>query len=222
MLLITGGVAWDYSVAPKVPEGGGARPMLPIIQSLEWTPSRLDINNTTTGVVVASGGPGPYSYTWSGLPPPCSSNESAVLECSPQVAGTYNVTVSVSDSAGTASETSTITVLPPEGGSAPQRPPGVDVNLDSGGPIDATGASIFGVVAQTNCYDCIAGGDGVYLNETPFQDVRYGQGGDSCDVVNNSFYEDGKIVGPCPFSISALKQWCYSTTPHCEWYVGLP
>ncbi|MGA7923766.1 MAG: hypothetical protein WCA77_07310, partial [Thermoplasmata archaeon] len=25
-----------------------------------------------------------------------------------------------------------------------------------------------------------------------------------------------------PFSIPGLKQWCYSTTPHCQWYVGLP
>jgi hypothetical protein len=41
-------------------------------------------------------------------------------------------------------------------------------------------------------------------------------------VVNDSFYQDGKVVGACPYSISALKQWCYSTTPHCQWYVGLP
>jgi hypothetical protein len=103
-----------------------------------------------------------------------------------------------------------------------QRPAGLDVRLKGGGFIDAAGASFFGVVAQTNCYNCIAGGDGQYLNQTPFRDVRYGQGGESCDVVNDSFYQAGKIVSACPFSLTALKQWCYSTTPHCEWYVGLP
>jgi hypothetical protein len=103
-----------------------------------------------------------------------------------------------------------------------RRPPGVDVRLESGGLIDPAGRSYFGVVAQTNCYNCIEGGDGLYLNQTPYRDIRYGQGGESCDVVNDSFYQGGVVVGPCPYSISALKQWCYSTTPHCDWYVGLP
>jgi hypothetical protein len=114
------------------------------------------------------------------------------------------------------------TVFPSGGLVLPKRPTGTDVHLESGGLIDGVGQDIFGVVAQTNCYNCIAGGDGVYLNGTPYRDVRYGQGGDSCDIVNDSFYQDGKVVSACPFSIGALKQWCYSTTPHCEWYVGIP
>jgi hypothetical protein len=196
--------------------------VLPIIQSLQWSPPSVQINNSTTGVVIAGGGAAPYTYAWSGLPAPCDANDTPVVQCTPQVVGTYNVTVVVTDSGGSVSDTSSLTVLPSAGGVAPQRPPGAHVKLESGDLIDAAGASFFGVVAQTNCYNCIAGGDGLYLNETPFSDVRYGQGGDSCDIVNDSFYEDGKVVGACPFSITALKQWCYSTTPHCQWYVGLP
>jgi Cellulase (glycosyl hydrolase family 5) len=221
-LLVTGAVVWNLSASPTGSETGGGRYVLPIIQSLEWAPSSIVLNNTTTGVVVAAGGPGPYSYTWSGLPAPCGSNDSAVLDCTPAVVGTYNVTVTVSDSFGSASDTSSITVLSTVGGAVAHRPPGADVRVESGGLIDSVGSALFGVVAQTNCYNCIAGGDGTYLNETPFRDVRYGQGGESCDVVNDTFYEDGKVDGACPFSIPALKQWCYSTTPHCEWYVGLP
>jgi Cellulase (glycosyl hydrolase family 5) len=221
-LLVTGGVAWDLSVRSTASDVGGARYVLPIIGSLEWTPSNLTLNNTTTGVVVASGGPAPYQYAWSGLPSPCGSNDTAVLVCTPGEVGTYNVTVTVTDASGSASDTSVLRVLPSPGGATPQRPPGEDVKLSTGGLIDSAGASFFGVVAQTNCYNCIEGGDGAYLNQTPFRDIRYGQGGESCDVVNDTFYQDGKVDGACPFSIPALKQWCYSTDPHCEWYVGLP
>jgi hypothetical protein len=221
-LLVTGGVAWNLWVRPTPTNVGGAPYELPIIESLEWAPPSLAINNTTTGVVIAAGGSGSYSYSWSGLPAPCSSSDSDLLTCSPGVVGIYNVTVTVSDAHGSASETSAITVVASPGGAKPSRPPGEDVHLNSGGLLDTAGSSLFGVVAQTNCYNCIAGGDGVYLNATPFRDVRYGQGGESCDVVNDTFYLAGKVDGACPFSIPALKQWCYSTTPHCEWYVGLP
>ncbi len=222
ILLVAGGIAWDFSVRTNAPSPGGARYAQPIIQSLQWAPASLEINNTTTGEVTAAGGTAPFSYAWSGLPSPCVSNDSAIIVCIPQVVGLYNVTVSVSDASGSVSITSGLTVLPSPGGAAQKRPPGADVRLDNGSMIDAAGASFFGVVAQTNCYNCIAGDDGTYLNETPYSDIRYGQGGDACDIVNDSFYEAGKIVSACPFSITALKQWCYSTTPHCDWYVGLP
>ncbi len=222
VLVVTGAIAWNVSLRPAASESGGGRVDLPLIQGLDWSPSSLEINNTTTGEVIVDGAVGTVSYNWSGLPDPCVSNDSAVVECSPQVVGTYNVTVTVSDALGSVADTSPVTVLPSVGGGSSERPPGAHVHLEPGSLIDSAGASFFGVVAQTNCYNCIAGEDGTYLNDTPYSDIRYGQGGDQCDVVNNSFYEDGKIVGTCPFSIPALKQWCYSTTPHCDWYVGIP
>lgn len=221
-LLVTGGVAWNLWVQPTGSDSGSAPYALPIIERLDWAPASIGINNTTTGVVIATGGTGPYSYAWSGLPSPCATTDSDILACAPDVVGTFNVTVTVSDSRGSASETSGINVFATSGGAAPSRPPGQDVKLTGGGLLDTAGSSFFGVVAQTNCYNCIAGGDGTYLNATPFRDVRYGQGGESCDVVNDTFYLAGKVDGACPFSIPALKQWCYSTSPHCEWYVGLP
>jgi PKD repeat protein len=222
ILLIADGIAWNSLPSSTAPGFGQTPPGPPVIQSLGWAPPVLPINNTTTGVVVATGGAGPTTYAWSGLPSPCLSNDSDVLACIPQEVGTYNVTVTVADAGGTDSETSTLTVVPSMGGSASQRPPGMHGRLISGGLIDPVGASLFGVVAQTNCYNCILGGDGTYLNDTPFHDIRYGQGGESCDMVNDSFYQDGKIVGTCPFSVLALKQWCYSTDPHCDWYVNVP
>jgi Cellulase (glycosyl hydrolase family 5) len=221
-LLVAGGIAWNVWVPPTRSDNGSAGYLLPIIESLDWAPATIGINNTTTGVVLAVGGSGSYTYAWGGLPSPCNSTDSDVLNCRPEAVGTFNVTVTVSDARGSASQTSAITVLATTGGAVAHRPPGTDVKLNSGGLLDTAGSALFGVVAQTNCYNCIAGGDGTYLNATPFEDVRYGQGGEACDVVNDTYYQDGKVDGQCPFSIPALKQWCYSTTPHCEWYVGLP
>ncbi len=222
VLVVAGAITWNVALGPTAHEAGGGLVELPLIQSLDWSPASLAINTTTVGEVAVAGTVGPVAYNWTGLPAPCLSNDSAVVECVPQVVGTYNVTVTVSDALGSVSETSAVTVLATGGGVSSARPPGTDVHLIRGGLLDSAGASFFGVVAQTNCYNCIEGGDGAYLNQTPISDIRYGQGGDQCDVVNNSFYEDGKIVGTCPFSIPALKQWCYSTSPHCDWYVGLP
>jgi len=194
----------------------------PTITHFAWPPSSFVLNNTTTGVVSASGGPTPYTFAWEGFPQPCSSSNTASLSCKPAVVGTYNVTVTVSDSTGTTSDVAGLTILPSVGTANSTRPAGVDVQLNSGGVVDAAGQSYFGVVAQTNCYNCIEGGDGVYLNQTPYTDVRYGQGAESCDVVSDSFYQNGAIVGAGPYSLSALKQWCYPTAPHCQWYVGVP
>ncbi|MGA8303890.1 MAG: hypothetical protein WA547_01080 [Thermoplasmata archaeon] len=227
MLLIVVGAWWGLSERPSAGAGGQpvgppAAASPPEIKRFLWAPSSFEVNNTTKGVVTTSAGQGPYSYVWYGLPDPCTSQNSSNLSCAPSVAGTYNVTVTVSNVAGFASDSAAMTVSPSSRNVTPPRPSGLNVTLVSGREIDAAGQSYFGVVAQTNCYNCIAGADGLYLNETPYDDIRYGQGGDSCDVVNNSFYQNGIVVGHCPFSISALKQWCYSTTPHCNWYVGMP
>jgi Cellulase (glycosyl hydrolase family 5) len=221
--LVAGVVAWGANNGPAATSssGGGLVPLT--IVSVAWSPSTFVINNTTTGVVAASGGQAPYTYAWAGLPPPCISTGSASVTCTPDEVGTFNVTVTVSDRTGVSTaDSAALTVDPSPGGPGDQRPAGLDVKLVSGGLLDTAGQNLFGVVAQTNCYNCIEGRDGTYLNETPYRDIRYGQGGESCDVVNDTFYQAGLVSGACPYSISALKQWCYSTTPHCEWYVGLP
>ena len=52
------------------------------------------------GQMGPAGGYGTFSYSYSGLPPGCTSEDVAVLTCTPTQAGKYVVTVSVHDSAG--------------------------------------------------------------------------------------------------------------------------
>jgi len=61
-------------------------------------------NATDNLSVHASGGEAPYSYAWTGLPSSCSSENSASIACTPAVAGTSNVTVTVTDGLGRSAE----------------------------------------------------------------------------------------------------------------------
>lgn len=49
---------------------------------------------------VASGGTGPYSWTYSGLPAGCTTKNRSSLTCNPSVTGTFNVRVTVADRFG--------------------------------------------------------------------------------------------------------------------------
>lgn len=60
-----------------------------------------------------SGGTPPYAYSWSGLPPGCSTGSSQKSACTTDVAGEWNVTLTVTDSTGgTASSSALVTVAP--------------------------------------------------------------------------------------------------------------
>jgi PKD repeat protein len=48
-----------------------------------------------------SGGTPPYTYAYNGLPPGCASSNDSNPQCKPSTGGTYSVTVTISDSAGT-------------------------------------------------------------------------------------------------------------------------
>lgn len=65
-------------------------------------PAVVDLNQTLTVTVQASGGSGLYAYNLTNLPPPCLSSGSgaSVVSCRPERTGTYNVTGIVKDSAG--------------------------------------------------------------------------------------------------------------------------
>ncbi|MGC2290036.1 MAG: hypothetical protein WA688_09310 [Thermoplasmata archaeon] len=68
------------------------------------------VNTSITFSVTASGGTGPLSYQYSGLPLGCSSNAST-FSCLPNRVGVYNVTVTAIDVYGyTSSETLNVTV----------------------------------------------------------------------------------------------------------------
>ena len=78
----------------------------PVISSFAFTPSTIDVGQTTRAVVTASGGAGVSSVSYTGLPSGCTTRDTFVLECTPSANGTWNVTVTVSDSVGNSASSS--------------------------------------------------------------------------------------------------------------------
>ncbi|HZY92946.1 MAG TPA: PKD domain-containing protein [Thermoplasmata archaeon] len=62
--------------------------------------SAADIGQSVRFNSTAFGGSGMYTYTWSGLPPPCVSANSTAVSCVTSGAGLYPVRVTVQDSSG--------------------------------------------------------------------------------------------------------------------------
>ncbi len=112
-----------YSVTVTVTDAQGrtatstasltVRPTPLVVSSFAASPSSLMVNNSTTFLVVPSGGLPPYSFSYSHLPPGCLSSNSASLSCAPNQIGFYTVAVQVNDSYGqTQTATTSIAVTP--------------------------------------------------------------------------------------------------------------
>jgi hypothetical protein len=69
----------------------------------------VDVGQDVQFWVTAHGGSFSYSYSWQGLPPGCSAQNSSSIECAPSLQGSYTINVSVIDSAGGRSESSNLT-----------------------------------------------------------------------------------------------------------------
>ncbi|MCI4373332.1 MAG: hypothetical protein L3K02_06800 [Thermoplasmata archaeon] len=82
----------------------------PIAVRLTATADRVEGQKTTTFYANASGGRLPYSYDWTGLPYGCSTANSSVLPCVPDLPGNYSVLVSVTDQGGGAAGNATETI----------------------------------------------------------------------------------------------------------------
>jgi YVTN family beta-propeller protein len=82
------------------------------ITSFTANPSPVAVGKSTTFATVATGGVSPYSYSYTGLPPGCGSQNTASFACTPTKAGTYTVKVFVNDSAShSVSATLSLTVF---------------------------------------------------------------------------------------------------------------
>ncbi len=68
----------------------------------------VDTGQTVTFSIVASGGSGGYSFTWSGMPTGCGSSNSNTILCVPAGAGSFPVRASVTDSNGYAANSDTL------------------------------------------------------------------------------------------------------------------
>ena len=85
----------------------------PTISSFTATPSPTSVGQTTNLTVIASGGSGTLSYTYTGLPLGCTSANTASLTCKPNTAGSYTMRVYVNDTAGKSANASTSLVVTP-------------------------------------------------------------------------------------------------------------
>jgi hypothetical protein len=73
---------------------------LPAITGASISPSTIDVGVSTTLMAAETGGTGPFTWSYEGLPSGCTSTNQDTLTCSPSAAGSYNLTVTVTDSFG--------------------------------------------------------------------------------------------------------------------------
>jgi hypothetical protein len=72
----------------------------PSVSTPTASPGSATTGQSVTFSATASGGSGVFSYSWIGLPPGCHSANASTVTCQPSSAGSYEVTVNVTDSSG--------------------------------------------------------------------------------------------------------------------------
>ncbi len=72
----------------------------PSVTAFTASAASASLGGTVTLAVGVSGGSGVYTYVYSNLPAGCASANASSLPCTPTSAGSYNVSVNVTDSAG--------------------------------------------------------------------------------------------------------------------------
>jgi YVTN family beta-propeller protein len=90
------------------------------IATFTASPTTIPLGGATFLNVSASGGSPPYTYSYTGLPAGCTSQDVTSLSCSPTSSGSSTVTVEVTDNVGnTVHAASTFTVSSTTGGGPP-------------------------------------------------------------------------------------------------------
>ncbi len=92
----------------------------PTITAPTASNTKLEVGQTTTLSFTATNGTGSTStYSWSGLPTGCASQDQTSLSCSPTAAGTFSVIASISDSNGMVVTSGALTLTVSPASSAP-------------------------------------------------------------------------------------------------------
>jgi hypothetical protein len=85
----------------------------PLVQAFSASPAAFDLGTATHLLALVIGGTPPISYSYSGLPPGCTSANTSSLACTPTVAGDWTVTVLASDAAGHPASAQTLLSVAP-------------------------------------------------------------------------------------------------------------
>jgi hypothetical protein len=86
----------------------------PTILLFQAVPPRLTLGATLNLIANLSGGTGPFTYSYVGLPPGCPARDAPTLSCLPGETGTFAIEVVVRDAANEETSASiTLTVTPP-------------------------------------------------------------------------------------------------------------
>ncbi len=80
----------------------------PVIGSFTVSPNPDLVGQSAQFLVNVSGGTGPYSYNYSGLPRGCTTANSPTLACTPLTVGAFKVLVTVVDSVGASASAATV------------------------------------------------------------------------------------------------------------------
>ncbi|MGP8075840.1 MAG: thermopsin family protease [Thermoplasmata archaeon] len=86
----------------------------PSVSSFVATPSGLLEGSGVTLSVAISGGSGPFTYSYSGLPSGCANVDRSTLSCTPTETGTFTVNVTVTDSNGWSTTATAVVTVNPE------------------------------------------------------------------------------------------------------------
>jgi phosphate transport system permease protein/phosphate transport system substrate-binding protein len=130
------------------------------IASFTATPNPVTVNSTTIMAVDATSGVTPYSYAYTGLPTGCASANTAVLNCTPTVTGSFNPQVTATDANGKTNSRSLTLVVNPQGADTlaitafAATPSSVDVNGTTTLSVAASG----GVTPYTYAYTGLPNG----------------------------------------------------------------
>lgn len=114
-----------FSVAVHVVDSNGASTTSAALSFTVSTPLSVTLSSSSSSVASGSsvtltgavtGGAGPFTYVWSGLPSGCAGADQPTLSCTPTRTGTFTVTLQVTDSLGRVSSAQT-TIQVTSGGS---------------------------------------------------------------------------------------------------------
>ena len=87
--------------APSGGHGAALRPLAALTITGSASPAQVTLGSSSTLSIRASGGTSPYTYAWTSLPSPCTATSSSTsISCRPSSAGTYYITVWVTDHTG--------------------------------------------------------------------------------------------------------------------------